>query len=711
MRKRERCRERGRVRNSYPGNLFNSSFYAPLTNTIVPGRGASTPTFTRATTAWDFDNDNKLIAVPSGAMRFSGARLVRNLIPTTSEDITGFTKSGVTTPDATTILADNVSGQHYVARTCSGQVSAVGLVYTIRLRLSKNTYSLAQVSFTSATHGGSIYLNVDLNTGAYNVYGSGTAQVDYVSPGVWDVQLSGTATVAGAVPGFNLGLPVTINSGRLNTWVADGTESIGLLNFAYYNVSGESDYLNNPYVSVGVLSSPYHGAGKASGADGCKYFISNKDGSPVSNLRGYRAEPGRSNNCLWSRDFSNTLWAGSNTGSDLISNGNFASDTVWTKTGTATIAAGVATIPETSRIEQAITTVAGKRYSFKITVTTASDKMVMRVGTTSGGQDLYNDTAYRTTTGDHTVYFTATTTTSYVILNNDTAASGSIVADDATAFETGISVETTTGIDKATSSADRLTATANDATLMQLLTAATGTRTASVYVKRISGSGTVSLTRDGGTGWTDVTSSLVSGTWVRVSVTSDVGANPTVGIKMGTSGDVIDVDCFQDENSGWPTSPILTTTAAVTRNADVLTYASVFDVTKGSCCCSVSSDAQTGTSIYMIGSDSLGRLMYLATATGRTQGTVYDGASTVSASGSDLNTGMRKRGSRWGADMRASADGSISGSQVFDGSMGATGNIYIGCSETGVATINGFIKNVYIWDIELTNAQLGQVTK
>ena len=72
-------------------------------------------------------------------------------------------------------------------------------------------------------------------------------------------------------------------------------------------------------------------------------------------------------------------------------------------------------------------------------------------------------------------------------------------------------------------------------------------------------------------------------------MTSDVGANPTVGIKMGTSGDVIDVDCVQDENGAWATSPILTTTAAVTRNADVLSYASAFDVAQGTALCSVMS--------------------------------------------------------------------------------------------------------------------------
>jgi hypothetical protein len=107
MRKRERCRERGRVRNSYPGNLFNSSFYAPLKNTIVTGRGSSTPTFTRGRlTAWWFDNEGKLkfnfcsFWMP---LRFSGgsAGLEIDLFPTTSESISvGGVPTGTSTPDA-----------------------------------------------------------------------------------------------------------------------------------------------------------------------------------------------------------------------------------------------------------------------------------------------------------------------------------------------------------------------------------------------------------------------------------------------------------------------------------------------------------------------------------------------------------------------------------------------------------------------------------
>lgn len=356
----------------FPG-ISESDLYLPLMNTLVPTRGASTPTFTRATVAWDFDSEGKLnLNIPSGCPRFTGARFVRNSVATTS---------------ATLAVA------------------------------ASNTVTLARSE------------TVTFSMGA----GAGTAT------------FSGTSGATGTLTASAGGRTQVTKTCTAGTFII--TASVAdLVDIQVEAVTGQSDQTASEYVSVGVLSAPFHGAG----VDGCKYFTTNKDGSAISPsvLKKYLAEPSRVNNCLWGRDATNAAWTKSN-------------------------------------------------------VTAA---------------------------------------------------------------------KTATGLDNVANSASRLTAAANDATLLQLLAATTGTRTTSAWIKRVSGSGTVSLTRNGGTGWTDITSSLVTGTWVPVALTSDVGANPTVGLKMGTSGDVIDVDCFQDENGAWRTSPILTTTAAVTRNADTLDY-------------------------------------------------------------------------------------------------------------------------------------------
>jgi len=570
--------------------LATSSLYLPLKTTIVPTRGASTPTFTRATAAWDFDNEGKLnLNIPSGCPRFTGARFVRNKL-LASEDFTSVSWSkirttvssgaitlGGVTLDAVLETVDN--NTHHIDQTISitpGGADTVS-VYVAKLGRRYVTLDISNVSSI-------VVYDLDLGVVA-STFGSecASASITDVGSGVFRISMtvSETASTTGVI---RLWTAFDENSKTAVGYVGDITKGFYATRVQVENVSGQADQTASEYVSVDVLSAPFHGAG----VDGCKYFTTEKSGGaiPSATLKGYLAEPSRVNNCLRSRDASHATWTKSNI--------------------TATL--------------------------------------------------------------------------------------------------------TVTGLDNVANSASRLTAAANDATLLQLLTAATGTRTTSVWIKRVSGSGTVSLTRNGGTNWTDITSSLVAGTWVPVEVTSDVGANPTVGLKMGTSGDVIDVDCFQDENGAWRTSPILTTTAAVTRNADVLSYNSAFDVAQGTSLCTLNSAVSAGSSMYALGSEAGARLMYWSTGTGRAQGVVYDGTTTKSASGSDVNTGTRKRGSRWGPDLVAAADGSVGTPAAFDGGMGVGGGLFVGCSEASVFQLSGNIGEVHIWTSALTDAQMQQVT-
>ena len=490
--------------------LNQSSLYLPLKSTIVPSKGTSTPTFTRATVAWSFDNEGKLnLNVPSGCVRFKGGRLVRNYVSTTSATLA-------------------------VAATNTVTLSRAGTV----------TFSMGA--------------------------GTGTAT------------FSGTSGATGTLTASPSGRTEVTKTCTAGTFIITASVAT-LVDIQVEIVSGQTDQTASEYVSVGVLSSPYHGAG----VDGCKWFPTNKDGSAISTstLEGYLAEPGRTNNCLWNRDLTNVAWTNTNI----------------------------------------------------------------------------------------------------------------------TAAKTAI------GLDNVANSATRLTAAATDATITQLLTAATGTRTFSAYIKRISGSGTISLTRNGGTNWTDIPSSLVTGSWVLVKMTSDVGANPTVGIKMGTSGDVIDVDCVQDENGAWATSPILTTTAAVTRNADVLSYASAFDVAQGTALCSVMSSIPINSGSQTIILDSTNcTIMYLNSASARTTTLSYDGLNTATVTGNDITTAICKRAVRWGADLRMAADGMLGTATAFDGGMGASGTIEI-AGEYGIQ-LSGTIREVHIWPTPLTDAQMKQVT-
>jgi hypothetical protein len=123
-----------------------------------------------------------------------------------------------------------------------------------------------------------------------------------------------------------------------------------------------------------------------------------------------------------------------------------------------------------------------------------------------------------------------------------------------------------TGIDGVASAASSLTATANDGTCIQTITLASGSRTGSVYLKRITGTGNIQVTLDG---TTYSTVDLSDTEWRRIVLSGTV-TNPTVGIKLAVSGDAVAMDYGQVEDGLVPTSPILTTTATATRAVDAV---------------------------------------------------------------------------------------------------------------------------------------------
>jgi hypothetical protein len=123
------------------------------------------------------------------------------------------------------------------------------------------------------------------------------------------------------------------------------------------------------------------------------------------------------------------------------------------------------------------------------------------------------------------------------------------------------------GVDGASNAASSILATAANASILQAITLASSQRAQSAFVRRITGSGAVSMTTDGGATWTAIT---VGANWAQVSIPAQTLANPSVGFKLATSGDKIAVDFVQNEQNSYATSPLGTTTATVSRPADVL---------------------------------------------------------------------------------------------------------------------------------------------
>lgn len=120
------------------------------------------------------------------------------------------------------------------------------------------------------------------------------------------------------------------------------------------------------------------------------------------------------------------------------------------------------------------------------------------------------------------------------------------------------------GIDGVANAASSLTATAANATCIQAIPLASGNRTSSIYLKRITGSGNVQVTLDGST-WSTV--DLSNGLWNRIVMYGTV-TNPCVGVLIATSGDSVAMDFGQVEDGVTATSPILTNNTTFTRAAD-----------------------------------------------------------------------------------------------------------------------------------------------
>lgn len=120
------------------------------------------------------------------------------------------------------------------------------------------------------------------------------------------------------------------------------------------------------------------------------------------------------------------------------------------------------------------------------------------------------------------------------------------------------------GLDFVSNSASSLTANAAAGTALQTITLTSLSRTFSVYVKRRTGMGTVEITDNNGTNWTNITSQINSSTFTRVEI-NRTQANPVVGFRLGNIDDAIEIDFCQIEDGTFSSSPILTTTVAATR--------------------------------------------------------------------------------------------------------------------------------------------------
>jgi hypothetical protein len=182
---------------------------------------------------------------------------------------------------------------------------------------------------------------------------------------------------------------------------------------------------------------------------------------------------------------------------------------------------------------------------------------------------------------------------------------------------------TQVGIDGAANSATLLTATAANATVLQPITNPSSTTITSFFLKRVTGTGVINISTDGGTTWTAQT---LTTSFARFFVNKAAVVNPSIGIQIVTSGDAVVADFAQCEVAATaavavPTTPILTTAAQATRVADTATIS-----------------AAVGSAITLLGigtpiGGQVGTAVLANIGDGTVSNRVYDARSTTNARG------------------------------------------------------------------------------
>ena len=114
------------------------------------------------------------------------------------------------------------------------------------------------------------------------------------------------------------------------------------------------------------------------------------------------------------------------------------------------------------------------------------------------------------------------------------------------------------------STALRITTSNPTGTLLNNVNLASAQRTFSIYLRRVSGTGNVELTLDGGTTWT---AQSITSSWARYSITATSTAN--VGVRIVENGDSIELWGAQVEDGAAASSYIQTGTSTVQRANDV----------------------------------------------------------------------------------------------------------------------------------------------
>ena len=252
-------------------------FSANLQTSLIPEKatGSGTPTYTRNLAAYATDFEGRLVSVPANAARMQGTRVVRNLIPAATANSNAWTGTYYTggygsggTGSVPVVTAN------YSANPIDGATTASRLVLDHGAGNTSGDYSRSYnlgVSPAPTGHSWRRTTWIKSNTASsYTItWGGNTSILTLTITPTWKRFDSGVIGAEYPDLIFRGNLSVGVAVADLSVY-ADMTE----------DVTGQTNQNPSEYVSVGVLSAPYHGLG----IDGIKSFGTLNGNTVASNV-------------------------------------------------------------------------------------------------------------------------------------------------------------------------------------------------------------------------------------------------------------------------------------------------------------------------------------------------------------------------------------------------------------------------------------------
>jgi len=213
------------------------------------------------------------------------------------------------------------------------------------------------------------------------------------------------------------------------------------------------------------------------------------------------------------------------------------------------------------------------------------------------------------------------------------------------------------------------------------------------------------------------TTVTVTSDWTRVATASATITNPTVLIKLATSGDAIDVALFQNELGAFITSPIPTVASQVTRAADqisILTSAFPYSATAGTMVANgewangsaINPNAATFASL----DDGTGNERVMLYNIGGNGGmAITDGGSVVASYNSAVGVAagvFATLAVAYKLDDSVGAAGGTVGATDTSCTMPTVTKLNIGNTRGNIGLLNGHIKRLDYYAVRKSNAEL-----